>query len=147
MVLTIAPMAVKYTKKKFSYEIRKLVHYLALAIMVSKHSSSCYAINSTVTTAQCSWYCTVVHTDTAMLTIYVCVHLLLSMLLSIHVYMQVALACHSPVLTYFCSALLVWWALDVLYMYVFQTYLIENPIYEPIGLGTSVRFEVPPHFK
>jgi hypothetical protein len=34
-----------------------------------------------------------------------------------------------------------------LYMYVFQTYLIESPIYEPIGLGTSVRFEVPPHFK
>eukprot|EP00953_Heterococcus_sp_UTEX-ZZ885_P032541 16988-Heterococcus_DN1.PRE.2 len=33
MILTIAPMAVKYIKKNFSYEIRKLVHYLALAMM------------------------------------------------------------------------------------------------------------------
>jgi hypothetical protein len=65
----------------------------------------------------------------------------------VHVLLQIALACHSPVLTYFSIALLVWWALDVMYMYVFQTYLIENPTYEPIGLGTSVRFEVPAHFK
>lgn len=141
MVLTIAPMAIKYIKKKFSYEIRKLVHYLALAMMVSDsfswHCKCSQAQKSRV-------HCTTAYVNLLQLTSYMCTccHVILQ-----HIHIQIALACHSPVLSYFCSALLVWWALDVLYMYVFQTYLIENPTYEPIGLGTSVRFEVPPHFK
>jgi hypothetical protein len=60
---------------------------------------------------------------------------------------QIALACHAKPLVYFSVPLLIWWVLDTGYAVLFNTFLIENPEYTPVGMGTVVRFELPPRYR
>ncbi|CAM9504596.1 unnamed protein product [Phaeothamnion confervicola] len=60
--------------------------------------------------------------------------------------MMAALCYHTPCLAIYCAIILIWYVADSLFFYTSQTYLVERPVFTPVGRGTSVSFELPRNY-